>query len=674
MPRHIALRTFLISALLVVLLPIVMASGWFFYRSAQNATEQFAQQIADDVSGRVREKVIAFFDIPQRVVTFNVEQAKAGYLNYSQPEELMRQFLLQIRQQPQLTFVSMGMADGQYYAASRPPLGSEKDLRMLRARLAENRAMEVFRVDSANRRGELISHSDNHFDARNRPWYKSAIWNGGQSWYAPYRYLIDDVQGTYAAMGMGVSAPVFGDKGVLIGVATADLALSQLSDFLKSVAAESGSVAFLADSGGELLATSTDEPSFHLDASRNDYRVKTADSKNPILRATGELIRSAAKAQGNDFISIEGRRHLARWWTHRLPHGPELTMGVVLPESQFDTPLHGVLRNVVYLTLAVMLASILFAVFVAGRVVQPLASLSGWAARLTQGDWHAPAPKSSPIRELIALSEALGFMAGHLKQHADQLEHKVAQRTTELEQAMVVIEQALTDERQFIAMLSHEVRSPLAVINTAAQLLSLRLKDDATQLAVIERIRRGSTRLSNFFDNCLTQDRIDSRHFAVQYAPIDVRRMVSWVVENCSQLANDQSVDVDLTPDLPELQGDEVLLRIALTNLLSNAFKYSPQGTTVGVRVWREEALCCFAVEDCGAGIPDEETALIFQKYRRGRGAEGKPGAGLGLALVKRIALLHGGRVGVAHREPQGTRFALSIPFHSLPDADPVQP
>jgi signal transduction histidine kinase len=669
MQHRIALRTFLISALLVVLLPIVIASGWFFYRSALNATEQFAQQIADEVSGRVREKIIAFFEIPLRVVTFNVEQARAGYLNYAHPEELMRHFLLQIRQQPQLTFVSMGMIDGQYYAGSRPPLGEDKELRMLRARIADDRAMEVFRVDDANKRGERISHSDIHFDARVRPWYKSAVWNGSMAWYAPYRYRIEDAQGAFAAMGMGVSAPVFGDDGAMVGVTTADLALSQVSDFLKTVAKESGSVAFLADSGGELLATSTVEPSFHLDASRNDYRVKTADSRNPILRAVGERIRATAAAEGNLFISVNGSRHLARWWTHPLPHGPELTMGVILPESQFDTPLHGVLRNVVSLTLAVMLASVLFAVFVADRVVLPLASLSSWAARLTKGDWHAVAPKSSPIRELMALSEAMDYMAGHMRQHAEQLEHEVAQRTIELEQAMAVIEQALTNDRQFIAMLSHEVRSPLAVIDTASQLLSFRLKDDAAQLAVVERIRRGSARLSNFFDNCLTQDRIDSQNFAVQPAPIDARRMVSWVVENCAQLANDQPVDVDVAPDLPTVQGDEVLLRIALTNLLSNAFKYSPSGTTVGLHVWREDVLCCFAVEDCGTGIPDEEADLIFQKYRRGRAAEGMPGAGLGLALVESIATLHGGGVRVERRTPQGTRFVLIIPFQPSPTA-----
>ena len=98
---RIAFRTFLILALLLVLLPIVVASGWFFYRSALSAREEFAQQLADEVSSRVREKIVSFFDVPMRVVTFNVEQARAGQLLYAQPEALMRQFLLQIDQQPQ---------------------------------------------------------------------------------------------------------------------------------------------------------------------------------------------------------------------------------------------------------------------------------------------------------------------------------------------------------------------------------------------------------------------------------------------------------------------------------------------------------------------------------------------------------------------------------------------
>ncbi|MGI9132846.1 MAG: ATP-binding protein [Rhodoferax sp.] len=672
MHKRIALRSFLIGALLLVLLPIVAASGWFFFRSAQGASAEFAQQMADEVSGRVRDKIVAFFDAPQRVVTFNVEQARAGYLRQREPEELMRQFLLQIRQQPQLCFVSMGLTDGQYVAGSRPPLGQDRDLRMLRSRIADGRSMEVFRVDADNRRGPLISRSEIHFDARTRPWYQAAIARGGMSWYAPYRYLINDVQGAYAAMGMGVSAPVFDAGGALVGVTTADVALSQVDEFLRSVVSESGGLAFVADAAGELLATSTPEPSFRIETDKKDYRVKTADSANPVLRAIGrQLARPNRAGASNHFIEVDATRYLVRLWSQALANGPVLTVGVILPESQFDKPLRGVLGNIVYLTLAVMLAAVLFAVYVANRVVRPLALLSGWAERLTSGDWQAVAPASSSIRELLALSDAMGYMASHLKQHAQQLEQDVAERTGDLKNAMDAIEQTLTEQRHFIGMLSHEVRSPLAVINTAAQLLSFRLKNDPAQLAVVERIRRGAARLSYFFDNCLTQDRIDSSDFALEPAPIDAASMLAWVVDNGAQLSAEHPLDTAFASDLGTLQGDEVLLRIALMNLLSNAFMYSPPGSAVCLRAWREAAQCCFAVEDLGGGIAPQERALVFQKYRRGRAAQGQPGAGLGLALVQRIASLHGGAVRVEDRLPVGTRVLLSI---AVLATEPAQP
>ena len=84
------------------------------------------------------------------------------------------------------------------------------------------------------------------------------------------------------------------------------------------------------------------------------------------------------------------------------------------------------------------------------------------------------------------------------------------------------------------------------------------------------------------------------------------------------------------------------------------------------LRVWRkngETALCCFAVEDRGPGIPPDELDLIFRKYQRGRSAQGKPGAGLGLSVVSRIAELHGGTVKVASRHGHGTEFTVEIPF-----------
>ena len=229
-----------------------------------------------------------------------------------------------------------------------------------------------------------------------------------------------------------------------------------------------------------------------------------------------------------------------------------------------------------------------------------------------------------------------------------------------------IAEQTAEQQRQFIAMLSHEVRTPLAVIDASTQVLLLRLKADTDKLPLVHRIHRGAARLAYFFDNCLTADRIDSQKFTVQPLPVDIGQMVTWVAENAALLSTEHSIHLDIETGLPALQGDQILLRILLMNLLSNALKYSPAATPVRLRVWRksgEAAVCCFAVEDRGPGIPPDELDLVFRKYQRGRSAQGKPGAGLGLSVVSRIAELHGGTVTVASRHGHGTEFTVEIPF-----------
>lgn len=661
--RRIALRSFLTFALLAILLPISLASGTLFYRSAVGAMEGFALQLADEVSQRVREKLLSFFDVPQRAVAFNVEQARAGLLMVDHPDQLMKQFMLQIDQQPQLTFISLGTREGEYYAGSRPPLGSDRALRMMRATISGDRAMEVFRVDERTRQPTLISRSEIDFDARNRPWYTNALEYDGTSWYAPYRYKIEDVQGAYRAIGMGASAPLRARNGDLIGIVTADVSLSQLNNFLNTVASESGGKAFLAEASGELLAMSSADASMGLTGAAGERRPRMDESGDPVVRALGQHILRTGQVEGHEFMEVSGERHLMRWWTHVLHKGPTLTMAIMLPESRFDAPLRGVLRNTIYTTLAVMLASVLFSLFVASRLVRPLQSLSDWATRLTQDDWTAKAPKSSPISELRSLADAMGYMARHMQEHAQDLEAMVAQRTKELESAVTSIEQTVLDQRHFIAMLSHEVRSPLAVINTAGQLLALRSKDIPAQEALAQRILRGSARLSYFFDNCLTQDRIDSQNFALEPVDVDVAEMVMWVAENGGQLSTEHTVQQQVQADLPALHGDPVLLRVMLMNLLSNAFKYAPAGTTVLLRVTREAGRCRLSVEDEGPGIQPDEQQKVFEKYRRGRTAEGKPGAGLGLALVKGIVELHGGTIALQSRSPTGMCFVIELPF-----------
>ena len=219
------------------------------------------------------------------------------------------------------------------------------------------------------------------------------------------------------------------------------------------------------------------------------------------------------------------------------------------------------------------------------------------------------------------------------------------------------------EQGRFIAMLSHEVRSPLAVIDATAQLLNVKLHEDDTAQPLIKRIRRGTTRLANFFDNSLTEDRIDSGRFIVQKETCDVATLANWALETGIMLSEQHQITLEIEAALPPLEADPALLHILLTNLISNAVKYAPGGTEIRLRFGRTGNRCCIEVADQGPGIPADEMQVIFERYRRGRGSERKPGAGLGLSVVKHVIELHDGSLEVRNLPGGGACFSFVIPF-----------
>lgn len=232
-----------------------------------------------------------------------------------------------------------------------------------------------------------------------------------------------------------------------------------------------------------------------------------------------------------------------------------------------------------------------------------------------------------------------------------------------LRTALADVKATEAEQRLFIAMLSHEVRSPMAVIDTTAQLLSIQLDDDDGAHRLVARIRRGVARLSNFFDNCLTQERVNSKNFALHPVDLSVAELAYWAEESAELLSGEHDIRLELAPDLPALRGDQTLLRILLMNLLSNAVKYAPPGTPITLRVQANQTYCRFEVVDQGPGIPEDEQLVIFQRFRRGRKAEGTPGAGLGLAVAARIVALHGGAIALRSPPGEGACFMVDLPF-----------
>ena len=239
-----------------------------------------------------------------------------------------------------------------------------------------------------------------------------------------------------------------------------------------------------------------------------------------------------------------------------------------------------------------------------------------------------------------------------------------------LHQAKEAAELALAEQRQLIAMISHEYRSPLAVIDSAVQLLSIKLSTESDTVPIIARIRRGVSRLANFLDNCLIEGRMDSDALTLHYSAVDLHALAESVIESARLISESHQYIVELDPGLPLLDGDQQLMGVMLLNLIGNAIKYSQSGSEVRLRIKHTGQACSFEVIDQGLGIPAGELPFIFQKYMRGRAVTSIPGAGLGLSLVAKITAMHGGRVEMESREGEGAHVTVTIPLNLTPNRE----
>ena len=246
----------------------------------------------------------------------------------------------------------------------------------------------------------------------------------------------------------------------------------------------------------------------------------------------------------------------------------------------------------------------------------------------------------------------------------ERLEVLVKERTFELQQAKTVAEQTLDDQRQFLAMVSHEVRSPLASIKTATQLLELQTENEES-LAILQRILRGAQRMTQFFDNYLSFDRLDTQQWVLSETRVDLPALLQTLCEQDSQ-ANTHELQLSIAAAVNErrwLYADAPLLSVLLNNLLENARKYSPVGSVIklSARIGEDGGLC-LSVSDQGVGITENELEWVFNKFFRSTQVGRVAGAGLGLYLVRQIAGLHGGFVKVKSQLGRGTTVTLTLP------------
>ena len=217
-----------------------------------------------------------------------------------------------------------------------------------------------------------------------------------------------------------------------------------------------------------------------------------------------------------------------------------------------------------------------------------------------------------------------------------------------------------------LTSISHDLKTPLAAIIGAAGTLKgfARELDDRGKVELISTIVEESERLNRFIANLLDMTKLEAGSIKPNTARHDIGEIVGTALERASKILGGHSVKVDIAPDLPMLELDPVLFEQALFNLLDNAAKYAPSGTTVRIEGWQEGGTVKLQVIDEGSGIPPEEIDRIFDKFHRAqKGDQVRAGTGLGLAIARGFVEAMGGSITAANRSDRsGAVFTITLP------------
>jgi PAS domain S-box-containing protein len=240
-----------------------------------------------------------------------------------------------------------------------------------------------------------------------------------------------------------------------------------------------------------------------------------------------------------------------------------------------------------------------------------------------------------------------------------------------------VAEEALrqSDRRkdEFIATLSHELRNPLAPLRNALQILQMRAAQDAADASIHAMMERQVNHLVRLVDDLLEVSRIKHGAFELRSQRVELATVVRNAVETCEPLMHEggHRLDVTLPNQRVWLCGDPVRLGQILANLLNNAARYTPHGGRISVHAQIVSSILSISVIDTGAGFAKEAGARLFEMFSRGKNSSG---LGIGLALARRLAELHGGTIKAASAGPgQGAEFTVSLPLPPDQSSTPAE-
>ena len=373
--------------------------------------------------------------------------------------------------------------------------------------------------------------------------------------------------------------------------------------------------------------------------------------------------------------------------------GSELSS--VLFEFAQDSPVMAHLFKLMFTVTAIaLLLTSVIGYLLATSISNPLSHMVSVIRRLEKGSLDARSNLVSND-ELGVLSLSFDRMAQEIEKGRNDLEDlnrrlevRVAEKTENLTRALDQLMRSNWDlelanrklkeldqlKSDFVSLVSHELRTPLTSIKAFTELIMLKpTMTDEKRKMLLSIINNESDRLVRLIHDILDLTRIEAGNFSWNITRVDLPELIKDTISNLGSLTDKKrlAVSLQLPVSLPDLQGDRDRLMQVLTNILSNAIKFTPDGGSISIAASCEPAplrQITVTITDTGIGIPQEDLEVIFEKFRRSGDVLTTPaeGTGLGLAISKYIVEYHGGRIWAESTPGKGSSFSFTLPLDKI--------
>lgn len=286
---------------------------------------------------------------------------------------------------------------------------------------------------------------------------------------------------------------------------------------------------------------------------------------------------------------------------------------------------------------------------------------------------HSPTEERWFLLQVTPLIHAGGgVVVSHLNiTERRNIEAQLSLLLSEAENAKDVAEAANRAKDEFIAQITHDLRSPLSAVLGWAKVLKNKNTSEAIRAEAIQTIIESSEKQKNLIDDLLDISRVATGKLRLDVQPLSLSAVIRSAMEVMKPACDAKGIDcvTELATDADAVTGDSARLEQVIWNLVSNAVKFTPNKGTVKVRLERADPHVRITISDTGCGIKPEHLPYVFERYWQPESAsrKRKAGLGLGLSLVKHIVELHGGTVAVeSEGENKGANFIINLPYRAV--------